>query len=214
MPGVTRTTRRREESRRRLVEAARDVIAERGIRDTPVELICERAGFTRGAFYSNFAVKEDLFLEVLLVETEIRRQRFAEALASVGDNVSPNDPRSVREALTAIVRAYVTTHSDDASWFALMSEIELQAMRQPDLRPRVIETMRIAHEDLETHVERFVARIGVTLAVPVSDVVRAVLALYNAAFKENVIHGRPLTADNTFLTEALPRLFIGLIELD
>src|SRR5699024_3701144 len=58
------TTRRRAETRQRLMDAAYEVFAEYSIRDAPTELICDRAGFTRGAFYSNFSSKEDLFLAV------------------------------------------------------------------------------------------------------------------------------------------------------
>jgi AcrR family transcriptional regulator len=64
MTGTEKVTRRRAETRRRLVETAYAVFCETGIRDTPVELIRDRAGFTRGAFYSNFASKEELFLAV------------------------------------------------------------------------------------------------------------------------------------------------------
>jgi AcrR family transcriptional regulator len=210
----TRLTRRRQESRRRLVEAARDVIAERGIRDTPVELICERAGFTRGAFYSNFADKEELFLDVLRIETEVHRQRFADVLAGASDDVSPEDPRSVHEALTAIVQAYVTTRSDGEGWFILLTEIRLQAMRQPDLRQRFLEMFQAARVDLEAQVEDYIARIGARLTAPVGGVVRAVLALYDAALVDNVLAGRGLTADNEFLTEVIPQLFSGLIDLN
>ena len=53
---------RRGRTRTRLLDAAVDVFAERGIEGATVELICERAGFTRGAFYSNFSTKEELLL--------------------------------------------------------------------------------------------------------------------------------------------------------
>ncbi|MGH2720306.1 MAG: TetR/AcrR family transcriptional regulator, partial [Actinomycetota bacterium] len=65
--GRTRLT--REESRARtralLIEAAGKVFAERGFTAASVEEIAGLAGFSRGAFYSNFASKDDLFLAVL-----------------------------------------------------------------------------------------------------------------------------------------------------
>lgn len=213
-PTPTRTTRRRVESRRRLVEAAREVFAERGIRDTPVELICERAGFTRGAFYSNFALKEDLFLEVFRQETEVRQRRFADALATVGDDVAPTDAQSAREALADIVRAYVTTQAGDENWFILMTEIKLQGMRQPELRERIVETFCTIENALATEIEQFAARLGLRIAVPARDAVRAMLALHDSALTENILHGRPLTADNAFLTQAIPRLLTGLVDTD
>jgi len=51
----TPATRSRENTRARLLEAAAQVFAEAGLDGASVEAVCERAGFTRGAFYSNFA---------------------------------------------------------------------------------------------------------------------------------------------------------------
>ena len=53
------------ETRRRLLEAAAQVIRERGFGAASVEAIAAAAGFTRGAFYSNFETKEQLFVELL-----------------------------------------------------------------------------------------------------------------------------------------------------
>ena len=44
----------------RLIEATRTIIIEEGIEATTLEHICSQAGFTRGAFYSNFASKDSL----------------------------------------------------------------------------------------------------------------------------------------------------------
>ena len=63
----TRLTReaKKAETRRRLLEAAAEVFIRRGFQGASVEEICEEAGFTRGAFYSNFRSKEQLFAELL-----------------------------------------------------------------------------------------------------------------------------------------------------
>ena len=47
-------TRSRENTKARLLEAAAQVFAEAGLDGASVEAVCERAGFTRGAVYSNF----------------------------------------------------------------------------------------------------------------------------------------------------------------
>jgi AcrR family transcriptional regulator len=52
----------REETRARLFEAAADVFAEHGIGAATIEQIASAAGFTRGAFYSNFDSKDELLL--------------------------------------------------------------------------------------------------------------------------------------------------------
>ena len=51
-------------TRRALLDAAAEVFVERGFQGASVEHIAERAGYTRGAFYSNFATRES-FAELL-----------------------------------------------------------------------------------------------------------------------------------------------------
>ena len=51
---------RRSQTRERLIDAAVVLFAEKGVLGASVEEICERAEFTRGAFYSNFADKDAL----------------------------------------------------------------------------------------------------------------------------------------------------------
>ena len=55
----------RKATRQRLLEAAAQVIARVGLASASVEEIAETAGFSRGAFYSNFQSKDELFLAVL-----------------------------------------------------------------------------------------------------------------------------------------------------
>jgi AcrR family transcriptional regulator len=53
------------ETRERLLEAAERVFLRRGLAGSSVEEIAGEAGFTRGAFYSNFESKDQLFIELL-----------------------------------------------------------------------------------------------------------------------------------------------------
>ena len=55
----------RELTTQRLLDAAQKLIAKKGLSATSVEDIAEAAGYTRGAFYSNFSGKGDLFIELL-----------------------------------------------------------------------------------------------------------------------------------------------------
>src|SRR5699024_12550186 len=69
-PGTT-GTRNRSATRERLLTAARRVMVEQGIQGASVERICEAAGFTRGAFYSNFETKDDLVLAMFEHEKDV-----------------------------------------------------------------------------------------------------------------------------------------------
>ena len=70
-----RTRPTRDDTRDKLFEAAARVFEEQGISGASIEAIAADAGFTRGAFYSNFASKDELIVAMLEdhVEQTIRR---------------------------------------------------------------------------------------------------------------------------------------------
>src|SRR5580658_3982809 len=66
----------RDQTTQRLLEAAQKLIAKKGLSAASVEDIAEAAGYTRGAFYSNFSSKGDLFIELLRRDHEKTRVQF------------------------------------------------------------------------------------------------------------------------------------------
>src|SRR5436190_21240498 len=70
-----RTRPTRDDTRDKLFEAAARVFEEQGIGAASIEAIAAAAGFTRGAFYSNFASKDELIIAMLEdhVEQSVRR---------------------------------------------------------------------------------------------------------------------------------------------
>jgi AcrR family transcriptional regulator len=70
-----RTRPTRDDTREKLFEAAARVFEEQGIGGASIEAIAAAAGFTRGAFYSNFKSKDELIIAMLEdhVEQSIRR---------------------------------------------------------------------------------------------------------------------------------------------
>src|SRR5919109_4404819 len=70
-----RTRPTRDDTREKLFEAAARIFEDQGIGGASVEAIAAAAGFTRGAFYSNFASKDELIIAMLEdhVEQSIRR---------------------------------------------------------------------------------------------------------------------------------------------
>lgn len=57
---ATAKTRNPEETKRRLLDASRDLVLEQGFSATGVDQICQKAGLTKGAFFHHFKSKEDL----------------------------------------------------------------------------------------------------------------------------------------------------------
>ncbi|MGW3569897.1 TetR/AcrR family transcriptional regulator [Streptomyces sp. NPDC000941] len=75
----------REEVRRRLLTAAERVFAERGYADSKLEDIAHTAGFTKGAVYSNFGSKRELFGALLSERAEAELTAVMAGLDEAGD---------------------------------------------------------------------------------------------------------------------------------
>jgi AcrR family transcriptional regulator len=99
--GRRRLTRAEQQARTRaaLLEAAARVFVERGFAGSSVEAITENAGYSRGAFYSNFESKEQLFAELLQERVYVIYREMAEKSASGTERATM---REVGEQLAAI----------------------------------------------------------------------------------------------------------------
>ena len=76
-----RTRPTRDDTREKLFEAAARVFEEQGIGGASIEAVAAAAGFTRGAFYSNFKSKDELIIAMLEDHVERSIQRNLEILA-------------------------------------------------------------------------------------------------------------------------------------
>jgi AcrR family transcriptional regulator len=101
MAAPERLTRAESQARTRaaLLQAGAEVFVERGLAGSSVEAIAARAGFTRGAFYSNFASKEELFSELLQERVYAIYRRMGEQLQG---HESDWSPRESGERLAAV----------------------------------------------------------------------------------------------------------------
>ena len=122
---------RRTRTRQRLMAAAVVVFAERGVIGSSVEEICEAAGFTRGAFYSNFADKDALVLALI-------EQGIAEEYAAAEEAVTELKVRGARLLATDTVSQVLDRlngggRSDRTNLLA-QRELLLYAARVPGLR--------------------------------------------------------------------------------
>jgi AcrR family transcriptional regulator len=90
---------RQEQTRAALIEAAGRVFVERGFAGSSVEAIAAEAGFTRGAFYSNFRSKEELFAELLQRRVY---SLYADLARQSADPATRPGPRETGERLAAV----------------------------------------------------------------------------------------------------------------
>lgn len=91
---------RRQNTRRKLFEAAVTLIAEQGFSSTTVDEIAERAGVAKGTVYYNFASKTVLFEELLRHGIEL----LTDSLQAAADETADRGGSRV-DALDAMIRA-------------------------------------------------------------------------------------------------------------
>ncbi|HEU0018684.1 MAG TPA: TetR family transcriptional regulator [Thermoleophilaceae bacterium] len=114
------------ETRAALIEAGRRLFLERGFANTSVEAIAAEAGFTRGAFYSNFESKEELLTELI---RDRGYRRYSEiAIEGIDPSRRPS-AWELGERLAAVQR-----HPDLEWIFPLWFELIAQARRDDHLR--------------------------------------------------------------------------------
>src|SRR6266542_1948697 len=121
--------RRRAMTREHLLEAAAMVFARDGFQGSSLDVIASTAGFTKGAVYSNFKSKDDLFLAVL-------EDRFERGRAVIRGALDASDARSP-EKWKALVASAVREAWWDDSWTMLFLEFVLYAARNPQARSKL-----------------------------------------------------------------------------
>ena len=82
----TRGDRQRERTRRRLLDAGRTLIADRGVAGLRIQQITERADVALGSFYNHFGSKEELVEQVV---TESLADLATATVASAGPDADP-----------------------------------------------------------------------------------------------------------------------------
>lgn len=79
MPRPTKHTPERGNARTRLLEAARDIVRQKGFAATSVDDLCQSAGVTKGAFFHHFKTKEALGVAAANYWAETTSALFANA---------------------------------------------------------------------------------------------------------------------------------------
>lgn len=201
---------RRQETRTRLLDAAVEVFAEEGLQGASVEAICARAGFTRGAFYSNFESKEQLFLELLTREFELRAADLAAKAQELEPTLRERVGRvSPAEAAGYIVRFFAPS-PDATAWFVLEAEFLLLAMRDPSLAPDHHNFMENFYASISEVVERVLAAAGRRFSIPVERVIPVLSGVYEQMLRDTVLAGETSVGSLTELGDRLAELVFAL----
>lgn len=162
---TTEVSSRRQQTRDRLMVAATELFAEKSVQAASVEEICERAGFTRGAFYSNFESKDELCLELVRQRGAQMLQTTKAALAAIPD--AGLTERTLAEVVAKVLAVFDSGFSLDDNWVLVRNELRLYAYRNRSFRPAMIEATSsatlLAVEAIVEALERQHARVRIPM---------------------------------------------------
>lgn len=168
--------RSRENTRARLLDAAAQVFAEVGLGGASVEAIVERAGFTRGAFYSNFDSKDELFLALA---GAVASERIAHVRTRIGELV---DAPTLED-----IGAFVLGSVDRPVDLMLTAEIRIRAMRDAEFGAAFAEQQERLIAEIAGIVTEATETRGLTLRVPADEAARMLLAVWEATSARGAI---------------------------
>ena len=205
MPGRRRLTRdqSRAETRQRLMDAAERIFAEKGFYGSSVEEITERAGFSRGAFYSNFEDKDELFLALLDRRTNAQIKEVGELLAA---NPAPAD-------FIAALRKRGVGRANQRAWIMLAHEFWLYALRNPKVRPKLVARERFEREAYQRAVMAQYRTLGISPPGPPEQLALIVQALDSGFAMQQYLDPDTVTEDSFLDALALlTRASVALVE--
>jgi AcrR family transcriptional regulator len=195
-----RVTKRRAETRARLLDAAYRVFADKGFGRTRIEDICTAAGYTRGAFYSQFDSLDELFFSLYDERALLITNQVGDALADV------DGPDTIEAALDRVAATLLL----DRDWLLIKTDFLMHAARNPVVAQRLLHHRGRLREAIE---QRLAATAATVAAPPsplgtVADAARAVVAAYDGVTVQLLLDN-DTTAARDWLNQLLTALLRG-----
>lgn len=125
-------------TREKLLASASDVVARDGYSGATIERIAEEAGYSKGAFYSNFSSKEDIFLQLL------ERHAGGDVVELTALLGGLDDPNKVIDGLCE----WANKRAKDKRWGTLAIDLLRIARRDNTLEERHLRIFRDQWEGL------------------------------------------------------------------
>ncbi|WP_431995528.1 TetR/AcrR family transcriptional regulator [Streptomyces griseoflavus] len=194
-----RVTRRRLRTRANLLDAAFSVFAAKGFGHVSIEEICEAAGYTRGAFYSNFDGLDELFFALYAERAELIAEQVSGALALDGPDLD----------VTAAVDRVADVLLLDRDWLLVKTDFLVHAARDPEVARCLLEHRARLRRAIADRLAR--ARGHTRLPAVLSDAedaAHAVVAAYDGV-TTRLLLDRDVAGARAWLKQLLTALLTG-----
>jgi AcrR family transcriptional regulator len=156
-----------DRNRSLLLSAALRVFLSRGYHAATLEQIAEEAGFSRGAVYSRFESKADMFIALL---SDRIAERAAQNASAVAELTSSGTVAGLIDLAHRAERAA-------PGWRLLVTEFRVLAARDPVLNRRYAAAHAATVDGIAAILSAMAERDSVSLSVPVRQLAELLLAL-------------------------------------
>lgn len=178
---------KKAQTRRLLIDVGRQHILKFGLGNAVAERIAEDAGFSRGAFYGNFADKDDLLLAIM-IEDHKQRYSFFHEIA---------DAPKTGEQLLRIMREAFLERVTDTEWLTLHSEFEAAALRSEKVRTVFVELHREMLREGQQLLAKLIQEAHITITLSAPDLVLAMTTLSQGLAVNQRLLGRAMPGQTT-----------------
>lgn len=172
-------------TRERLLSAAHAIFTKKGYVAASVEDIASAAGYTRGAFYSNFRSKAELLIELLKRDHEEAEADLQKIFESGG----------TREQMEAHALEYYSQFFRNNPAFLLWGEAKLQATRDAKFRARFNEFVKEKRDRFTHYILTFAERVGTPLLLPADVLALGLMSLCDGVHSYHAADPRHVTGD-------------------
>ena len=190
--------RRRAMTRQHLLDAAAIVFARNGFHGSTLDEVAATAGFSKGAVYSNFKSKDDLFLELFHDRVDRQFAVVSEALETDSHDQAEQLPR-IRQILGSDASPW------DDSFVTLWLEFILYARRNPNAQKKLAASAQRARAQVQALIEHEYEVLGVAPNYPTADLAEIGMALFNGLGIDRLVD--PSAVTDQMLDTTLSFLF-------
>ncbi|WP_114854772.1 TetR/AcrR family transcriptional regulator [Brachybacterium sp. YJGR34] len=172
-------TRRRENTRTKLVRASLDVFVEKGIDGATVDDLVRAAGFTRGAFYSSFSSKEEVFTALFASVTEQMLAIVDESVVRAHQEVepSPNADDALDDA-AVMVAVFEGIRPFGRQWYLLYSDAIARSLRDEEMRAELAVQRGRLRDEIGRLLTGWVEDEGGRLLLPPEDLAQLLVGIF------------------------------------
>jgi len=186
------------ETREKLMAAAAEFIAKGGIGALSLRAICEKAGYSQGAFYSNFSSRDELLLAVMADHIHVEINALCEIIRSMA--------HAGHEALISRLAIHLSNLASQTHWSLLAMELQLHAHRDSAFAQSYTSAKFGYHTAFSELIRSTVDSQHLSTPIPVNQAAEGLYALWFGLILQQMPTAAP--REDTFL--AFLRVALGI----